>query len=525
MPSKKNDSKSWVEQTLKELNAGLYEREDILASALLTVLSGQSVFLYGPPGTAKSIISRRLSCVFSDSKYFEYLMQRFSTPEEIFGPIDISELKKNNYVRMTENYLPAADIAFLDEIWKSSPAILNTLLTIVNERKFRNGKVVEDVPLKALIAASNEFPQKNSGLDALYDRFIMRIHVGPMNNRGNFESMISDNLTPSTVKVTAPLSTQEWVSLMEKAHKISISPEVFSVINEIRKQVDAANASLETPIYISDRRWQKAMYILKMAALLSNRNEVIPVDLLILKNVLWSSEIDKPLINQIVTDSVTKTGVIDTQEAVRWKKDFDELEKEIKKTFKAPTDVRRTDYNYQPCLIGHGKVVKVEDHDYYHRRITRYVSYSPKAQGIIEDSVYYFPESDVTTPGGSGTAYTEARVSYPFTVISIDDVESTVSVNNQTIKVPFKSRPFVPKTTKETYSNAINNSMEDLSKIIQSMSDSIDKQKKGAETPFVPKEETNALFIFAINQIPEFEKNKKKADQLLKLIKKYGRSS
>ena len=122
MPAKTMPSKSWVERTLKELNSGLYEREEILACALLTVLSGQSVFLYGPPGTAKSMISRRLSCVFSDSQYFEYLMQRFSTPEEIFGPIDISELKKNNYVRMTENYLPTADIAFLDEGWVYNPA-------------------------------------------------------------------------------------------------------------------------------------------------------------------------------------------------------------------------------------------------------------------------------------------------------------------------------------------------------------------------------------------------------------------
>ena len=270
---------SWVNKTLDELNEGLFERREILAISLLTVLSGQSVFLYGPPGTAKSLISRRLSCVFNDSVYFEYLMQRFSTPEEIFGPVDIAELRKNNYVRDTENYLPSADIAFLDEIWKSSPAILNTLLTIINERKFRNGKKVEQAPLKALIAASNEFPQKDSGLDALYDRFIMRLRVGPLNNEGNFVDMISSNKVDSFVKVSKTISNQEWTELMEMAHDVGISKETVAVIKDIRKQIDSVNsASNGDTIYISDRRWQKAMYILKMAALLSDRDKVWPID-------------------------------------------------------------------------------------------------------------------------------------------------------------------------------------------------------------------------------------------------------
>ena len=200
--------KERIEKVIQTLQSGLFEREECLKLVLLSMFAGKSIFLYGPPGTAKSMIARRASLAFDtlgnsripnenstensripnkNKGFFAYLMNRFSTPEEIFGPIDIAELKKNNLTRKTDGYLPTAHFAFLDEIWKSSPAILNTLLTIINERIYRDGNTDVKVPLKGIVCASNEFPPANQGLEALYDRMILRYFIKPL--KENFEKL------------------------------------------------------------------------------------------------------------------------------------------------------------------------------------------------------------------------------------------------------------------------------------------------------------------------------------------------
>lgn len=172
---------------LEHMSNGTFERDEVIALSLLSALSGESIFLLGLPGVGKSMVARRLKSAFSDAKVFEYLMSRFSTPDEIFGPVSISRLKNHDtYERITTGYLPEAEIVFLDEIWKAGPAIQNALLTVLNERIYLNGNRELKLPLKGVIAASNELPAKDEGLEALWDRFLLRYIVEPIASREKF---------------------------------------------------------------------------------------------------------------------------------------------------------------------------------------------------------------------------------------------------------------------------------------------------------------------------------------------------
>lgn len=332
--------KNRIESILSKLNEDILEREEVIAVSFLAALADQNIFLLGPPGTAKSLISRRLSCAFKMDNYFEYLMQRFSTPEEVFGPVSISELKQDNYIRKTEKFLPTADFAFLDEIWKSSPAILNTLLTIINEKLFRNGLEVEKVPLKVLISASNETPPPNQGLEALYDRFLIRLFVPPMEERSNFEGLLQAAPTDKETQISEDLiiKHEEWEKWQTEINTVELSEETLAVIHDIRKQF----ADGKIDVYVSDRRWQRAAILLKAAAFFCGRLQTNLVDTLLLRHCLWTTNDNRDVVIKTVDKAVRNCGFKTGIRLSSIDKEKEALDKEINKELYYTSDIYKT---------------------------------------------------------------------------------------------------------------------------------------------------------------------------------------
>lgn len=315
-------------QLLGEMNRGIYEKETEISLSLLAALAGESIILLGPPGVAKSMVARQLKTAFRDAQSFEYLMSRFSTPDEIFGPVSIQKLKTSDtYERAMEGYLPTADVVFLDEIWKAGPAIQNTLLTVINEKIFRNGNREMHLPLKLLVAASNELPAKGEGLEALWDRFVIRIESRPIKLEKNFRAMLldshadflgptdftdfsgftgglghadfADNADFSDLKITS----EEYAEWTEKICKIGVKEEVLDAISAIRKSLRAVNvdeAAERRNIYVSDRRWKNIVRLLRTSAFMQDREEVDICDLLPIYHCLWQEPEERDAIRNIV---------------------------------------------------------------------------------------------------------------------------------------------------------------------------------------------------------------------------------
>ena len=326
---------------LREMNRGIYEKETEISLSLLAALAGESIILLGPPGVAKSMVARQLKNAFRDAHSFEYLMSRFSTPDEIFGPVSIQKLKTSDtYERAVDGYLPTADVVFLDEIWKAGPAIQNTLLTVINEKIFRNGNREMHLPLKLLVAASNELPAKGEGLEALWDRFVIRIESRPIKMEKNFRAMLlevksslevkseerrvkkqsstaegkvnstdlfEDTISDEQIGADVSISPAEYAEWSQAIDKIGVKEEVLDAISHIRKALRAVNvdeAAERRNIYVSDRRWKNIVRLLRTSAFMQDREEVDICDLLPIYHCLWQEPEERDAIRSIVIRSL-----------------------------------------------------------------------------------------------------------------------------------------------------------------------------------------------------------------------------
>lgn len=263
------------------LLSGLVEREEQMRLMLLAALAGEHALLIGPPGTAKSLLARRLQLAFRDARFFERLLTHFSVPEELFGPysLDALDAKPSRYERAIEGYLPDAHIAFLDEIFKSNPAILNALLTLLNERVFHDGNQVRKTPLIALAGASNEVP-KPGELDALYDRFLVRCEAGYVDD---FRKLLrSGTGEEPKIPVELQFTTAELDAIKEAAQTVAVPESVDALLELLRMR------ARELQLEVSDRRWLKVRKLLQTAAFTNGRQAVSVLDVLLVPHCIWS---------------------------------------------------------------------------------------------------------------------------------------------------------------------------------------------------------------------------------------------
>ncbi len=273
-----------------ELVAGLLERETAVEAAMLALVTGQHLLLLGPTGTAKSLLVRSLCERLQDATLFEHLLTRFSTPEELFGPLSLSALEQDKYQRITKGTLVEAHIGFLDEVFKANSAILNSLLSLLNERIYHQGGNIQQVPLLSLFAASNETPEDET-LNALYDRFMLRVMVPYLAD----DQSIRQLLEFSPLQVQSKLSLDELRLAQSEVQKLAIAEDTFQAIVDIKHGLE------DEGISVSDRRWAASGRLVKAKAWLEGESQALTDHCEVLVHALWSEPSQIRVVERVVS--------------------------------------------------------------------------------------------------------------------------------------------------------------------------------------------------------------------------------
>jgi MoxR-like ATPase len=270
------DAQEKLKKIREELKQMFLERGELIDGALSALLCSQHVLIIGPPGTAKSMLADEICRRIEGASYFQWLLTRFTTPEEVFGAVSLRALEQDDYRRVTSRKLPEAHIAFLDEIFKANSSILNAILTLINERLFHNGKEIVPVPLLTLFGASNELPEDDELL-ALYDRFLLRFVVNYIAEDYRFLRMLESGAPGERTSLTL----DELRRMQAEAKALPIPNYIYRAIADIRRELKRKN------LEASDRRYRQALNLLQAHAYLSGQQEVKESDLHFLEHVLW----------------------------------------------------------------------------------------------------------------------------------------------------------------------------------------------------------------------------------------------
>jgi MoxR-like ATPase len=281
------------------LSATLIERDNEIRAAILALVSQEHLLLIGEPGTAKSLLAISIGRAIAEARAFSILLTKFTAPEEIYGPISLAALKDDRFERKLDGYAALAHILFTDEIFKASSAILNTMLTHLQERMIDNGGARIATPLRLCIAASNEMPSSEDGqeLGAIWDRFTIRRIVRPVSPAGR-ERLLYADLKP----VEPCLALADVDAAAAQAARTPIGAPARAALAQILDELHAAG------VRPGDRRARKAVKVARAAAVIDGATEVAPVHLEDLSSVLWVDPDQADKTTEIVTRIANPTG-------------------------------------------------------------------------------------------------------------------------------------------------------------------------------------------------------------------------
>lgn len=281
----------------QKLNERFFDRQVEIEALLTALLSKQHLLFIGPAGTGKSYLSSMLGGIVEGSHYFQHLLTPFSTPEELFGVLSLKDLEQGVYKRNVTNMLPEAHFSFIDEIFKANSAILNSLLTLINERIYYNNGVPISSPLMTMVGSSNEYIEDGEGLEALFDRFLLRYEVNYIRDEDAFIAMLKDQSQVEIPKMTL----QQLYAHQHNVIEVEIPDTIYKTIAKLRQNLHDAG------IRPSDRRFKHSLSILQAKAYLAGRTEVLREDLNILANVLWETIDQKNATQEIINETAFDT--------------------------------------------------------------------------------------------------------------------------------------------------------------------------------------------------------------------------
>jgi len=298
--------KTTIRALHEEFNEHFIERDDEILGAFLAILANENVLYLGPPGTAKTDLARAVCRSIEGGHFFYYLLTRFTTPEEIFGPLSLKSLENDEFRRKTEGSLPDSHIALLDEIFKANSSILNSLLTVLNERQFHNGTEIIDTPLLTVFGASNELPEEDENLEALYDRFLFRYDVRYIQNEENVKKLLSGSLREFTPR--GRLTVTRIHDIQARSLSVTVPDDIMAVVLAIKKELEQGGPE-EKKTRVSDRRWKKIMGVLKVAAAANGDTAVSRPLLLLLRHMLWDVPEEEERLRALIIRNLTTGGV------------------------------------------------------------------------------------------------------------------------------------------------------------------------------------------------------------------------